>query len=168
MSSASTSKPRHFIIDVDGVLTDGTFYYTTEGKVMKRFGADDNDALKLLTDKLSIHAISGDHRGFDITKKRVVDDMGIQLNFVSTDKRVEWICEHYNPHHVIYMGDGIFDHIVFNKIFYAIAPANALEQTKQHAHFVTQRRGGEGAVAEACLHILEKFFTRLMTDKYCC
>ena len=30
--------PRYFVIDVDGVLTDGKFYYTTEGKVMKKFG----------------------------------------------------------------------------------------------------------------------------------
>ena len=41
-------KPKVFILDVDGVLTDGGFYYSSEGKVLKKFGPDDNDALKLL------------------------------------------------------------------------------------------------------------------------
>jgi 3-deoxy-D-manno-octulosonate 8-phosphate phosphatase (KDO 8-P phosphatase) len=42
------SKFKIFIIDVDGVMTDGKFYYSDKGKVMKVFGADDNDALSLL------------------------------------------------------------------------------------------------------------------------
>ena len=37
-----------FILDVDGVLTSGNFFYTHKGKVMKVFGPDDNDALSLL------------------------------------------------------------------------------------------------------------------------
>ena len=41
-------KPRVLIMDVDGVLTDGSFYYSVDGKVMKKFGADDNAALSLL------------------------------------------------------------------------------------------------------------------------
>lgn len=149
----SGMQPFHFILDVDGVLTDGTFYYSVEGKVMKRFGADDNDALKFIEDKMSIHVISGDHRGFEITKKRVVDDMGLKLDFVSTNKRIEWISERYDLQQVIYMGDGFFDHLVFKKVFYGIAPANALPHVQQYARFVTQKRGGEGAVAEACMHI---------------
>ena len=47
-------KPKIFIIDVDGVMTDGKFYYTKQGKVMKCFGADDNDALKLLSNYIKI------------------------------------------------------------------------------------------------------------------
>ena len=56
------------------------------------------------------------------------------------------------------MGDGIFDHYVMREVGYSIAPANADHLAKQSAHYVTQRSGGDRAVAEACLHILEKFF----------
>ena len=63
--------PSVFILDVDCVLTDGTFYYTTEGKVMKKFGADDNDALSLLKPYMKIFFVTGDKRGFDISKKRI-------------------------------------------------------------------------------------------------
>jgi 3-deoxy-D-manno-octulosonate 8-phosphate phosphatase (KDO 8-P phosphatase) len=77
---------------------------------------------------------------------------------VSTIKRVAWIKERYSLDKVIYMGDGIFDHYVFREVAYAIAPASADEYARQTAQFVTRRAGGDRAVAEASLHILEKFF----------
>ena len=40
--------PKIFLVDVDGVMTNGQFTYTKEGKVMKTFGPDDHDALSLL------------------------------------------------------------------------------------------------------------------------
>lgn len=150
--------PKTFVIDVDGVFTDGKFYYTDQGKVMKQFGPEDNDALTLLEGKLEIHCVTGDKRGFSITQKRIEADMGLKLSLVSTFERIEWINQHYNPAETIYMGDGIFDPLVFKGVGYAIAPQNAFYTTKEHAHFITNARGGEGAVAEACLHILEKFF----------
>ena len=56
------------------------------------------------------------------------------------------------------MGDGIFDHYVMKGVGYSIAPANADKLAKKHADFITERSGGDRAVAEACLHILEKFY----------
>lgn len=146
------------ILDVDGVMTDGKFHYTHDGKVMKVFGADDNDALSLLSPYLKIQFVTGDKRGFDISKARIVDDMKYPLELVSTIKRIDWIKEQFNPKEVIYMGDGIFDHYVFKEIGYSIAPANADEYTKSIANYVTKRKGANRAVAEACLHILDKFF----------
>jgi len=152
------NKMKNFILDVDGVLTDGQFHYTVDGKVMKVFGPDDADALNLLKRNVNIHMVTGDKRGFPITQKRVVEDMKFPLDLVSTFERVEWIKEKFGLDETIYMGDGIFDSIVFNAVAYGIAPANAFYITKQKADFVTQSRGGDSAVAEACLHIMEKFF----------
>ncbi|MBI4859917.1 MAG: HAD hydrolase family protein [Candidatus Riflebacteria bacterium] len=64
----------------------------------------------------------------------------------------------YEPGRVIYMGDGLLDHLVFRRVGYAIAPSNASSMAKRFAHFVTERAGGDRAVAEACLHIMERFF----------
>lgn len=150
-------RPKAFVLDVDGVLTDGGFYYTSEGKVMKKFGADDNDALSLLRPYLEILFVTGDKRGFEISKKRV-EDMHFNLNLVSTIKRIDWIKERYNPMDVIYMGDGIFDHYVMREVGYSIATADADGNAKECADYVTERIGGKRAVAEACLHLMEKFF----------
>jgi len=150
--------PKIFIFDVDGVMTDGKFYYSTEGKVMKKFGPDDNDALSLLDPYMDIRFISGDKRGFPITKKRIGEDMKRPIDLVSTVNRIEWIEKQYDPKTIIYMGDGIFDPFVFRKVGYSIAPANADAFAKQEADYVTTREGGDRAVAEAVLHVLKTFF----------
>jgi 3-deoxy-D-manno-octulosonate 8-phosphate phosphatase (KDO 8-P phosphatase) len=152
-------KPKCFILDVDGVMTTGHFLYTPEGKMMKIFGPDDNDALSLLKNDLEIQFVTGDKKGFSISHKRIVDDMKFPLELVSTIRRVDWIKERHTLGEVIYMGDGIFDHYVMREVGYSISPANGNKLAKEHADFVTERSGGDRAVAEACLHIMEKFFT---------
>lgn len=156
---------KNLILDVDGVLTDGSYMYTVEGKVMKSFGPDDHDALLLLKPYLNICMITGDKKGFEITKKRVEEDMKFPLHQVSTFERSKWIKENFNPEETIYMGDGIFDSIVFETVAYSIAPANAFYKTKEKADFVTQSRGGDSAVGEAVMHIMEKFFEPLDLSK---
>ncbi len=153
-------KPKVAIFDVDGVMTTGSFLYTTEGKFLKIFGPDDNDGLKLLEKYIEIIFVSGDKRGFEISKKRINKDMNFPIYLVSTFKRIEWIEERYDPKSVIYMGDGIFDHYVMKKVGYSISPANGDKFAKTAANYVTDRSGGDRAVAEACLHIMDKFFER--------
>ena len=62
------------------------------------------------------------------------------------------------------MGDGLYDSIVFEKVGYSIAPANSLNQTKQYADYVTENLGGNRAVAEACIHILNTFYSIKYAD----
>lgn len=152
------ANPKVFILDVDGVVTTGHFLYSSEGKTLKVFGPDDNDALSLLSPLLEIRFVTGDKKGFSISHRRIVDDMSYPLDLVSTIRRHEWISDRYDPNEVIYMGDGIFDHYVMMQVGYSIAPANADRNAKAFASFVTERAGGDRAVAEACLHILNKFF----------
>ena len=157
-SRKSKNKPKAFILDVDGVLTNGQFLYTTKGKVMKVFGPDDNDALSLLKPYLTIRFVTGDKKGFEISRKRIVEDMEYDLDLVSTIRRLDWIQKNFNSNEVIYMGDGIFDHYVMRSVAYSIAPSNADYTAKKYANYICKRSGGDRAVAEACLHILKKFF----------
>jgi 3-deoxy-D-manno-octulosonate 8-phosphate phosphatase (KDO 8-P phosphatase) len=156
--SAALAAPTVFVLDVDGVMTSGRFFYSAEGKIMKDFGADDHDGLSLLRPNLKICFVTGDKKGFAISQRRIVEDMGFELDLVSTIRRVEWIRDRYPLNQVAYMGDGIFDHYVMREVGYAIAPANADPLAKRYAHYVTQRSGGDRAVAEAALHLLERFF----------
>jgi 3-deoxy-D-manno-octulosonate 8-phosphate phosphatase (KDO 8-P phosphatase) len=155
----TSSPPEVLVVDVDGVMTDGSFLYGVDGKFAKRFGADDHDALCLLKEHMAIRFVSGDHRGFPISRKRIAEDMKMELDLVSTTDRLAWIAERWDPRLVAYMGDGIFDGRVFRGVGYGIAVADALPGIRDLAHFVTSRRGGDRAVAEAALHLLETFFT---------
>ena len=81
------------ILDVDGVLTSGSFIYSAEGKMFKCFGPDDNDAISLLARFIEVRCITGDRKGFEISRRRVVDDMNLRLDLVSTIKRASWIAD---------------------------------------------------------------------------
>lgn len=152
------TKPKYFILDVDGVMTNGNFIYSSKGKEFKIFGPDDHDALKLLQNFLEIIFVTGDKKGFPISKKRITNDMGYKLDLVSTINRIQWIQERYNPKEVIYMGDGIFDHYVMQSVGYSISTSDSDVNAKKHSNFITKRKGGERAVSEACIHLLKKFF----------
>jgi len=152
------SSPRVFIVDVDGVMTTGQFLYSSRGKAFKIFGPDDSEALSLLRRHLEVRFVSSDKRGFKISRARIVRDMGFQLDLVDTFERSEWIGAKFRLEEVVYMGDGIFDHLVMEKVLYAIAPQNGDALAKLTADYVTERAGGDRAVSEACLHISEKFF----------
>jgi len=149
---------KNFVLDVDGVLAASPLFYTAEGKTMKVFGPDDHDALNLLRDRMKIVFITGDKRGLPISRRRVVDEMGFELHLVSTHERMHWIEQNAGLAETIYMGDGIFDVAVFEKVGYSICPSDAFYLARQKASYVTQCAGGNRAVAEACMHILEKFF----------
>lgn len=153
-------KPKCFILDVDGVMTTGQFLYSKKGKEYKIFGPDDSDALKVLNKFLPIHFVSADKRGFSISKKRIVEDMGYPLELVSSKERLRWISKRWDLDGVIYMGDGFWDAFIFREIKLGIAPQNAFYKAKEYAHYITKHHSGNRAVAEAALYILEKFFKK--------
>jgi 3-deoxy-D-manno-octulosonate 8-phosphate phosphatase (KDO 8-P phosphatase) len=150
--------PENFVLDLDGVFTDGKFYYNQDGKYLKAFGADDHDCINVLKRFMNVQVVTADSKGFKIAKKRIKEDMDMDIDLVSASERVFWLAERYDLQKTIYMGDGVLDYLVFEKVFYSIAPANALSTTKKRACFVTVNSGGDRAVAEACIHILKKFF----------
>lgn len=148
----------NLVLDVDGVLTTGQFLYTKDGKFAKVFGPHDNDGIKLISKYLKVHAVTADIRGLAITKKRVQEDMEIPLSVIKEEDRLDWITKNFDPKSTIYIGDGLFDAKIFKAVAYGIAPVNAFYIAKESADFVTKTNSGEGAVCEACLHILNKFF----------
>lgn len=142
-----------FVLDVDGVLTDGSFLYDANGKAYKRFGADDADALKLISDQINVVFVSADHRGFPISKKRV-EDMGFKIENVKSKDRLHFIQEHYGLENTIYMGDSFEDIPIFQNVKCSICPANSLDNLKKVASYVTSHVGGDRAVADAVLWLI--------------
>ena len=147
-----------FLLDVDGVMTTGQFLYSQDGKEYKVFGPHDNDGLKLIKDKVTIKFITADKRGFPITKKRIVDDMGLEVKLVSEEDRFEYIKNKYGFQNLIYMGDGYHDAKILKESMYGIAPKNARKEARDAADYVTESNAGEGAVLDASLEILRRYY----------
>jgi len=150
--------PKIFVLDVDGVMTTGQFFYSKDGKAYKIFGPHDSDGLKMLRDKLNILFITADKRGFDTTKKRITDDMGYDLKLIPEEERDFFFKNEVRHEQTIFMGDGFFDAPVLKKCLCGIAPNNARPEAKKAADYVTPSASGCGAVLDACLHILEVYF----------
>ena len=147
---------KRVVFDVDGVFTNGQFIYDAGGKQYKIFGAHDSDGVRMLRfEGIQVDAISGDRRGFSITKKRM-EDIGIEVKLVSEVERTAYFQNSQNLSTTCFMGDGHYDSEVFKIVAYSIAPANAVNRALESANFVTNSRGGEGAVYEASLHILNE------------
>ena len=146
-----------FILDVDGVLTTGQFIYSEIGKLYKIFGAHDSDGLKLINKSIDIKFITADKRGFLISKRRIVDDMGYNLELVTETERYKYLIKTYQFDKLIYMGDGYFDAKILKKCMFGIAPKNARKQAKDYADFITESKSGEGAVLDACIEIKKRF-----------
>lgn len=147
------------IFDIDWVFTNWNFIYTVDGKFWKIFGPHDADGIKLLKqNNIKIQCISADKRWFNITQKRIQEDMWLPLELVSEWDRMEWLKTNFDTAKCIYMGDGFHDSKIFEHMWYGIAPGNAFYLAKDHADYVTKTSAWSGAVLEAVLHILEMFY----------
>ncbi len=150
--------PKNLIIDVDGVLSTGQFLYSTEGKIFKIFGRHDNDGLKILNKYFSILFISADKKGFEISKKRIVDDMGFNLNYVSESDRYEFIKNNYDFNNTIYIGDGIFDSQILKNCILGICPSDARIEAQKNSDYIVNSKAGEGALLDASIFIMKKYY----------
>ena len=146
---------QYLITDVDGVLTDGGFYYSEKGKILKKFGPHDSDGFKLLKNNgIEAVAITADKRGFEISKKRL-SDMGIACFLVPSEIRYTWVAEKFDIKETVFVGDGYFDIECIEKVALGIAPQNAPLVVKQAADFVTESCGGNGVILEIALELMK-------------
>jgi 3-deoxy-D-manno-octulosonate 8-phosphate phosphatase (KDO 8-P phosphatase) len=159
-----------FVLDFDGILTDGKMYYTENGKVMKVVGCDDWELLKELSRHITVNVISADRRGFPITSKRIKEEMNLSLDLVKGNaiQRWDWIKKKYPTQPIIFMGDSLNDYYSLLKADIGITVEDALDFTKKYANVIIKRRGGDRAVAEAILYLNEIYgffdFLKLLNE----
>jgi 3-deoxy-D-manno-octulosonate 8-phosphate phosphatase (KDO 8-P phosphatase) len=139
--------------DVDGVLTDGSLYFSDAGETLKRFNTLDGHGLKLLQKagitpavitgrdsaplRVRLKALGVEHAVFGTEDKRpaaerILATLGLDWSQASA------------------MGDDWPDLPVMRRSALACAPANAQTEVRHAAHFVTQAKGGDGAARELC------------------
>jgi len=139
--------------DVDGVLTDGSLFFSESGETIKRFNTLDGHGLKLLQKAGITPAVI---TGRDSAPLRVrLKALGVEhAVFGTEDKRpaAESILATLGLtwSQAAAMGDDWPDLPVMQRSAFACAPANAQTEVRHVAHYVTQARGGDGAARELC------------------
>lgn len=146
-----------FVVDCDGILTTANFLYSKEGKFAKEFSCCDWDLLRVLMKYMKVVFITADQRGWSIMEKRIVEEMGWQLEIVPSfpKERWNWIKDNLLGYDIIFMADGVFDYYALKNCYYGITTSDALTHVRAEASLVIERSGGHRAVAEACIKILD-------------
>src|SRR5262245_5348826 len=134
-------------------MTDGRIYLGESGEEMKAFNVLDGHGLKLLrADGIDVAILSGrrarcvERRAAELGIEHVIQGAGDKLpafHALLTGLDLE-------APQAAYMGDDVLDLAVLQSSGFAITVPDAPASVKRAAHYVTHKRGGEGAVREAC------------------
>jgi 3-deoxy-D-manno-octulosonate 8-phosphate phosphatase (KDO 8-P phosphatase) len=146
------------VMDVDGVLTDGAVMLHHDGTESKRFSLLDGHGIKMWHRAgLQIAWISG--RGSDATRRRA-EQLGVTLVFEDATVKLPVFEEllrktGLEARQAAYIGDDLLDIPVIRRAGLGVAVANAVDEVKEHADYVTKRPGGSGAVREVIEYVLK-------------
>lgn len=144
---------RLIAFDVDGILTDGGLYLTDSGEELKRFNSLDGHGLKMLkASGVELAIITGRTsrcvelrtKNLGITRlyQGVADKWGAMQSLLAELK--------IQPEAAAFMGDDVVDLPVMRRVGFSITVPNSPQLVRDHAHYLTQREGGNGAVRETC------------------
>ncbi len=148
---------RTFIFDVDGVMTDGGIIPTAEGDFIRRYNAKDGYALA--------YAIKHGYRVCIITggRGRTLENrlrmLGIRDYFVDCMDKITtmrtWMAENgIDAADTIYMGDDIPDLECMREVGIPVCPADAAMEVVEASRYVSEFRGGQGAVRDIIEQVL--------------
>ena len=146
-------------MDVDGVLTDGTLVVHADGSESKLFHTLDGHGIRMWQRAgLKVALLSG--RASEPTTRRA-EQLQIEYVFQDCHNKLPVLEEFLNqlglgPQAVAYIGDDLTDLPVIRYVGFGVAVANAVNEVKQYADYVTIHTGGNGAVREVIEYILTK------------
>ncbi len=146
------------LLDVDGVLTDGTITYTDDGNEIKSFHTRDGFGLRILQEAgVEVGLITA--RSSKAVARRA-DDLKLKHVFQKARNKLEIFQKllielSLSPVEVAYMGDDWLDLPLITRVGLAATVVDGAAEVKQRAHFISENKGGYGAVRELCDLILE-------------
>lgn len=145
--------------DVDGVLTDGSLTFDENGHEYKTFNAKDGQGIVNLNNAGIITAIitarkngTVEHRAKNLNIKEL--HQGCKNKIATLDEIINKYNISYDE--IAYMGDDLPDICILEKVSLKGCPADAVDEVKAAANFISSKNGGRGAVREFCDYILKK------------
>ena len=147
------------VLDVDGVLTDGTILLRGDGSESKRFNIQDGHGIKLWKRAGGdVTLISG--RASLATQCRA-EQLDIKHVFQDCHQKLPVLKEfldrlQIDPERVAYVGDDLLDMPGVRHVGFGVAVSNAVQELKDQADYITTRPGGTGAVREVVEYILKR------------
>jgi 3-deoxy-D-manno-octulosonate 8-phosphate phosphatase (KDO 8-P phosphatase) len=147
------------VLDVDGVLTDGTIMVDNRGRESKFFSVLDGHGIKMWKRAgLKVAFLSG--RASAATKQQA-EELNIDFCLEGCRDKLAGLRElvqlsGLSASEIAYVGDDLPDLPVMRHTGFSAAVANAVDEVKKAADYVTTLKGGQGAVREVIEYILKK------------
>ncbi len=144
--------------DIDGVLTDGGVILDGQGVETKRFHIRDGMGIRLWQ-KAGYRFGMISLRSSQVVKIRAAE-LGLTLVRQGADDKLATAKEilaglGLSPQQACYIGDDVPDLPVVRYVGLGVAVADAVEEVRRSAHYVTKLPGGTGAVRETIEMILK-------------
>lgn len=146
------------VFDVDGVMTDGSLYLCDDGQEYKAFNSHDGLGMKMLkASGVEMAIITG--RTSNVVVKRA-ENTGVAHFYQGVEDKLEAL-EHLAQKlglelsQCAFMGDDVLDLPPMRRSGLALTVPAAPPLVKQHAHYVTTREGGRGAIREVVELIMQ-------------
>ncbi|MCF6218793.1 MAG: 3-deoxy-manno-octulosonate-8-phosphatase KdsC [Gammaproteobacteria bacterium] len=146
------------IFDVDGVLTDGSLFFSDSGEEMKAFNSRDGHGMKMLRESgVEVAIITG--RTSNVVTHRMAN-LGIKYVYQGQHEKLPAFLELIDrlgvtAKQVAYVGDDVVDLPIMRRVGLAVAVQDAHSWVKKHAHWQTPSCGGRGAARDICELIME-------------
>lgn len=146
------------LLDVDGVLTDGSILYADDGTELKRFHVRDGSGLKLWRAAGKRAAIVSGRQSAAVERRAA--ELGITPVLQGRDDKLAALAQvlaatDVRPEQVCAIGDDLPDLPVLRACGLAVAVADACPEVRRAADYVTTAPGGRGAVREAVEWLLK-------------
>ena len=140
------------IFDVDGVMTDGTLWFGPRGEALKAFNILDGHGIRLLHKAGIDTAIISGRKSAAVARRAKELAIAHVIQGTGDDKvpAFERLLKKagVTADACSFMGDDIQDLPLMARCGFGVAVANAMDEVKAKAHYVTRARGGRGAVRE--------------------
>lgn len=155
---ASLHKINTFVLDYDGVLTDGNVYLTVDGEALRTANVKDGYAMQLAIKRgFQIVVISGGNS--KSTYKRL-ENLGVKEIHLGIDDKVakyNEVVEKYqlSPEQILYVGDDIPDMKAMHMAGIACCPSDAAEEVKEICDYISDKPGGRGCVRDIMEQVMK-------------
>ena len=146
-----------FMLDVDGVLTDGMVITLPDGDQIRRMNIKDGYALQHAVKKgYHISIISG---GTSESVRLRLNGLGIEEVNLGCKNKIEVFEKlkskfNLDKENILYMGDDIPDYKVMQKVGFAACPNDAAYEIKSVSDYISPKKGGEGCVRDLIEQVL--------------
>lgn len=146
------------VLDVDGVLTDGRVFIHSDGTESKGFSILDGHGIRMWQ-RAGLHVALLSGRASEATARRA-EELEIAHVIQGAKSKLPVLKElleklSLSPAQAAYIGDDVMDLPIVRYVGFGVAVANAVDELKKHADYVTTRQGGDGAVREVIEYILK-------------